>query len=78
VLDNRENHSITITDFERIRAGQPAGRLGANSPNAGTEEVVHLSIFHVSGAKQAKTRAAQAEKCVPMILSGRGFNQRTD
>jgi uncharacterized protein YdeI (YjbR/CyaY-like superfamily) len=35
-------------------------------------------IFHVSGAKQAKTRAARAEKCVPMILGGRGFNERTD
>jgi uncharacterized protein YdeI (YjbR/CyaY-like superfamily) len=35
-------------------------------------------IFHVSGAKQAKTRAARAGKCVPMILSGRGFNERTD
>jgi uncharacterized protein YdeI (YjbR/CyaY-like superfamily) len=35
-------------------------------------------IFHVSGAKQPKTRAARAEKCVPMILSGRGFNERTD
>ena len=35
-------------------------------------------ILHVSGAKQAKTRAARAEKCVPMILSGRGFNERTD
>jgi uncharacterized protein YdeI (YjbR/CyaY-like superfamily) len=34
-------------------------------------------IFHVSGAKQEKTRAARAEKCVPMILSGRGFNERT-
>jgi uncharacterized protein YdeI (YjbR/CyaY-like superfamily) len=32
-------------------------------------------IFHVSAAKQAKTRAARAEKCVPMILSGRGFNE---
>ncbi len=31
-------------------------------------------IFHVSSAKQAKTRIARAEKCVPMILSGRGFN----
>ena len=29
-------------------------------------------IFHVSGAKQAKTRTARAQKCVPMILSGRG------
>jgi len=35
-------------------------------------------IFHVSGAKQVKTRAARVEKCVPMILSGRGFNERID
>jgi uncharacterized protein YdeI (YjbR/CyaY-like superfamily) len=35
-------------------------------------------IFHVSGAKQANTRSARAERCVPMILSGRGFNERTD
>src|SRR6185437_2995354 len=34
-------------------------------------------ILHVSGAKQPKTRAARAEKCVPMILSGRGFNEFT-
>ncbi len=33
-------------------------------------------IFHVSGAKQAKTRAARAKRCVPMILSGLGFNER--
>jgi uncharacterized protein YdeI (YjbR/CyaY-like superfamily) len=32
-------------------------------------------IFHVSSAKQAKTRVARAEKCVPLILSGRGFNE---
>ena len=32
-------------------------------------------IFYVSGAKQAKTRAVRAEKCVPMILSGRGVNE---
>jgi uncharacterized protein YdeI (YjbR/CyaY-like superfamily) len=31
--------------------------------------------FHVSSAKQVKTRTARAEKCVPMILSGRGFNE---
>lgn len=34
-------------------------------------------IFHISSAKQVKTRAARAEKCVPMILSGRGFNELT-
>jgi uncharacterized protein YdeI (YjbR/CyaY-like superfamily) len=32
-------------------------------------------MFHVCGAKQPKTRVARAEKCVPMILSGRGFNE---
>jgi uncharacterized protein YdeI (YjbR/CyaY-like superfamily) len=32
-------------------------------------------IFHVSSAKQAKTRAARAEKCVPMILNGLGLNE---
>lgn len=32
-------------------------------------------IFYVSSAKQAQTRAARAKKCVPMILSGRGFNE---
>lgn len=32
-------------------------------------------IFHISSAKQAKTRAARAEKCGPMIFSGRGFNE---
>jgi uncharacterized protein YdeI (YjbR/CyaY-like superfamily) len=32
-------------------------------------------IFHVSSAKQAKARAARAERCVPMILSGRGFHE---
>jgi len=33
-------------------------------------------ILHVGGAKQSKTRTARAERCVPMILSGRGFNER--
>jgi uncharacterized protein YdeI (YjbR/CyaY-like superfamily) len=32
-------------------------------------------IFYVSSAKQRKTRATRAERCVPMILSGRGFNE---
>jgi uncharacterized protein YdeI (YjbR/CyaY-like superfamily) len=32
-------------------------------------------IFHISSAKQAKTRESRAAKCVPMIMSGRGFNE---
>ena len=33
-------------------------------------------IFYISSAKQAGTRAARVEKCAPMILSGRGFNEK--
>ena len=32
--------------------------------------------LHVSGAKQAKTREARAEKCVSKILAGKGFRDR--
>jgi uncharacterized protein YdeI (YjbR/CyaY-like superfamily) len=32
-------------------------------------------FFHIIGAKQAKTRAARAARCVPLILAGRGFNE---
>jgi uncharacterized protein YdeI (YjbR/CyaY-like superfamily) len=32
-------------------------------------------ILHISGAKQAETRARRVEKCAPDILEGRGFNE---
>jgi uncharacterized protein YdeI (YjbR/CyaY-like superfamily) len=32
-------------------------------------------IFHIANAKQSKTREVRAERCVPMILNGRGFNE---
>lgn len=35
-------------------------------------------FFYIAGAKQEKTRVARAEKCVPMILSGRGFNEMAE
>ena len=31
--------------------------------------------FHIASAKQATTRATRAERCIPLILSGRGFNE---
>jgi uncharacterized protein YdeI (YjbR/CyaY-like superfamily) len=33
-------------------------------------------MFHVAGAKQVTTRVARAQKCVPLIRSGRGFLER--
>ncbi|HEY2859126.1 MAG TPA: YdeI/OmpD-associated family protein [Terracidiphilus sp.] len=35
-------------------------------------------FFHISGAKQEKTRITRAEKCIPLILSGRGFLERPE
>lgn len=35
-------------------------------------------IFHVASAKEPRTRSARAERCVPMILSGRGCNELPD
>ena len=35
-------------------------------------------FFYIAGAKQEKTRVSRAEKCVPMILSGRGFLERPE
>ena len=32
--------------------------------------------FHISAAKQPATRAARAQRCIPLILSGRGFLER--
>ncbi len=32
--------------------------------------------LHVGGAKAAATRARRAEACAPIILAGRGFNER--
>ena len=32
-------------------------------------------IFHLSSAKQSKTREARIDKCVPQILAGKGFNE---
>ena len=32
-------------------------------------------IVHIASAKQASTRHARAERCIPTILLGRGFNE---
>lgn len=56
---------IVLDDNARVRAAFDALTPGRRKSY----------IFHISSAKQAKTRAARAARCVPMILSGRGFNE---
>jgi uncharacterized protein YdeI (YjbR/CyaY-like superfamily) len=31
-------------------------------------------FFYISAAKQSATRASRVEKCIPVILAGKGFN----
>lgn len=33
-------------------------------------------LIHFGSAKQAATRSARVEKCIPKILAGKGFNER--
>ena len=33
-----------------------------------------MYYFHISSAKQAHTRVARVEKCIPLILEGKGLN----
>jgi uncharacterized protein YdeI (YjbR/CyaY-like superfamily) len=33
-------------------------------------------VMHINGAKQSATRSARVEKCAPMILAGKGLNDR--
>jgi len=35
-------------------------------------------FFYISKAQKAETKSARAARCVPMILSGRGFNESSD
>ncbi len=35
-------------------------------------------LFHFSSAKQSKTRLSRIEKCIPMILLGKGFGEYSD
>jgi hypothetical protein len=66
-----------------VPLGPPRSRLDDNAVLRAAFEALTPGrrksyIFHISSAKQAKTKKARADKCVPMILSGRGFNELSD
>ncbi len=63
---------------EELQAGLDADSVLKSAFEALTPGRRKSYIFHIMSAKQAKTRAARAERCVPMILSGRGFNEQPD
>lgn len=60
-------------ELERVLDGNARARAAFEALTPGRRKSY---IFHISSAKQATTRAARAARCVPMILRGRGFNER--
>ena len=61
---------------EELRARLDADPEAAAAFEALTPGRRRSYALHVGGAMKSATRAARAERCVPRILSGKGFNER--
>jgi uncharacterized protein YdeI (YjbR/CyaY-like superfamily) len=46
-----------------------------NAFNALTPGRKRSFVLHIESAKQEKTRITRVEKCIPIIISGKGFNE---
>jgi len=60
-------------ELQRRLAGDKALQAAFDALTPGRQR---SHVLHVSGAKQAETRERRVDKCVPVILAGRGFNER--
>ena len=60
-------------ELVRLLSSQPELQAAFDALTPGRQR---SHILHISGAKQAKTRAARAERCAAKIRSGKGFNER--
>lgn len=65
-----------LAPVEELRARLDADPELAAAFNALTPGRQRAYNIYFSGAKQAKTRAARVEKCVPAILAGKGLRDR--
>jgi uncharacterized protein YdeI (YjbR/CyaY-like superfamily) len=57
-------------ELQAVLDANPEVRAAFNALTPGRRKSY---LFHVGDAKLAQTRTARAAKCVPLILSGRGF-----
>lgn len=57
-------------EFVQALAEDAALKAAFEALTPGRQKAYHL---HFTGAKQAKTRLARVEKCVPLILAGKGL-----
>ena len=64
---------VLVDELRRRLDDDPALKEAFEALTPGRRREYHL---HVSSAKQAATRESRVEKCVPKILSGKGFRDR--
>lgn len=58
-------------EFEKVLKGNAELKKAFEALTPGRQRAY---LLHLAGAKQSKTRDARIEKCVPLILSGKGLN----
>lgn len=64
---------VLVEELQRRLDEDAALRAAFAALTTGRRREYHL---HISGAKQAKTRASRVEDCVPLILAGKGLRDR--
>ncbi len=64
---------VLVEELQHRLDRDPELKAAFDALTPGRRREYHL---HISGAKQASTRASRADKCVPKILAGRGLRDR--
>lgn len=71
-VKRKKTEEFKIPDeFQKKLDENPALRTAFHALTPGRQRGY---LFHISQPKQSKTRETRVEKCVPLILSGKGLN----
>ncbi len=63
-----------VAEFQRVLDENPASNTAFYALTPGRQRAY---LLHFSAAKQASTRESRIEKCMPLILKGKGLNDCT-
>lgn len=69
----RERTEAMPDELQEVLDADPRTRAAFDALTPGRKRSY---ILHVSGAKQSTTRTARAERAIPKMLAGKGFNER--
>jgi uncharacterized protein YdeI (YjbR/CyaY-like superfamily) len=71
-VETKSNRKLVIAEeFKQQLSKKPALETAFNALTPGRQRAY---IFYFSQAKQAQTRIARIERCIPQILRGKGLN----